>query len=53
MNEDKRIIGVFQNEAELFSKIEELTLNGYSEDDMYVITEKIMMAFPCFVAEQM
>ena len=39
MNEDKKIIGVFQSEAELFSKIEELTLNGYSEDDMYVISK--------------
>ena len=39
MNEDKKIIGVFQNETELVSKIEELTLNGYSEDDMNVISK--------------
>ena len=39
MNEDKMIIGVFQSEAELIAKINELTLNGYSEDDMYVITK--------------
>jgi uncharacterized protein (TIGR02271 family) len=39
MNENKMIIGVFQSEAELIAKINELTLNGYSEDDMYVITK--------------
>jgi uncharacterized protein (TIGR02271 family) len=39
MNENKKIIGVFQNETELISKINELTLNGYSEDDMYVISK--------------
>ncbi|WP_338471621.1 DUF2382 domain-containing protein [Niallia sp. XMNu-256] len=39
MNESKKIIGVFQNQAELLSKIEELTLKGYSQDDIYVITK--------------
>src|SRR4051794_22129997 len=39
MNETKKIIGVFQNDVELISKINELTSNGYAEDDMYVITK--------------
>jgi uncharacterized protein (TIGR02271 family) len=39
MNENKKLIGVFQNEEELISKIDELTLSGYSEDDMYVISK--------------
>ena len=53
MNENKMIIGVFQSEAELIAKINELTLNGYSEDDMYVITKDNDEHFNASFAVQM
>ena len=35
---DKRIVGTFQSEYEVLNKIDELKVEGYSEEDIYVVT---------------
>ena len=35
---DKRFVGTFQSEHEVLDKIDELKVEGYSEEDIYVVT---------------
>ncbi|QUW22912.1 YsnF/AvaK domain-containing protein [Sporosarcina sp. Marseille-Q4063] len=35
---DKRFVGTFQTEYEVLNKIDELKVEGYSEEDIYVVT---------------
>ena len=35
---DKRFVGTFQSEHEVLNKIDELKVEGYSEEDIYVVT---------------
>ncbi|HEY9576183.1 MAG TPA: YsnF/AvaK domain-containing protein [Pseudobacillus sp.] len=39
MNNDKKFIGVFDNQAEVISKIEQLKLEGYAETDIYAVAK--------------
>lgn len=35
---DKKFVGTFQNEAEVLNKIDALKTQGYSDDDIYIVT---------------
>jgi len=35
---DKKFVGTFQNETEVLNKIDELKMQGYSDDDIYIVT---------------
>ncbi|KMY53031.1 hypothetical protein AC623_02685 [Bacillus sp. FJAT-27231] len=39
MNNDKKFIGVFDNQAEVIDKIEQLKLEGYAEADIYAVAK--------------
>ena len=35
---DKKFVGTFQNETEVLNKIDELKIQGYSDNDIYIVT---------------
>jgi len=35
---DKKFVGTFQNESEVLNKIDELKIQGYSDNDIYIVT---------------
>ena len=36
---DKKFVGTFQNETEVLNQIDELKTQGYSDNDIYIVTK--------------